>query len=44
MMIGTATGVIARSLPKRASVLNMGALVQYRTDNVEMMVVKMDGY
>ena len=45
MMIGTATGVISRSLPKGTSVLNVGrsALVQYRTDNVQMMVVEMDG-
>ena len=46
MMIGTATGVITRSLPNGNSVLNVGrsALVQYRTDNGQMMVVEMDGY
>ena len=46
MMIGTATGVSTRSLPKEASALNVGrsALVQYRTDNGQMMVVEMDGY
>ena len=44
MMIGTATGVSTRSLPKEASALNVGALVQYRTGNVQLMVVKMDGY
>ena len=44
MMIGTATGVSTRSLPKGASVLNVGALVQYRTGNVQLMVEEMDGY
>ena len=33
-----------RSLPKGASVLNVGALVQYRTGNVQLMVEEMDGY
>ena len=46
MMNGTATGVITWSLPNGRSVLNVGrsALVQYRTDIVQMMVVEMDGY
>ena len=46
MMIGNATGVITWSLPNGRSFLNAGcsALVQYRTDIVQMMVVEMDGY
>ena len=44
MMIGTATGASTRSLPKDASALNVGAPVQYRTGNVRLMVVEMDGY